>query len=154
MPNRRTVIAGTAAAFLAYPARAILKVNLMHGLIGSFTAKPGQRDALTAILLEGIDKMPGCLSYVVAHDVEEADRIWATEVWDSKASHQASLKLPQVRQAIEKAMPLIAGFGKGENTVPGGRVRAGGSKSMTAVQPQPSPRWLTWAGILPSCFGT
>jgi quinol monooxygenase YgiN len=37
----------------------------MYGLIGKMTAVPGQRDALAAILLEGTDAMPGCLSYVV-----------------------------------------------------------------------------------------
>jgi hypothetical protein len=34
----------------------------MHGLIGKMVATPGSRDALAAILLEGIDSMPGCLS--------------------------------------------------------------------------------------------
>lgn len=40
----------------------------MYGLIGKMTAGPGQRDALAAILLEGTDAMPGCLSYVIAAD--------------------------------------------------------------------------------------
>ena len=34
-----------------------------------------------------------------------------TEVWDSKESHQASLELPAVKAAIDRARPLIAGFG-------------------------------------------
>lgn len=82
----------------------------MYGLIGKMKAAAGQRDALVAILLEGIGAMPGCLSYIVAHDPADADAIWITEAWDSEASHKASLALPQVRDAIAKARPLIAGF--------------------------------------------
>lgn len=82
----------------------------MYGLIGKMKAAAGQRDALVAILLEGIGAMPGCLSYIVAHDPADADAIWITEAWDSEASHKASLALPQVRDAIAKARPLIASF--------------------------------------------
>lgn len=82
----------------------------MHGLIGKMKAAAGQRDALVSILLEGIGAMPGCLSYIVAHDPADADAIWITEAWDSEESHKASLALPQVREAIARARPLIAGF--------------------------------------------
>lgn len=92
----------------------------MYGLIGKMTAAPGQRDALIQILLEGIDEMPGCLSYVVAKDAGDADSIWITEVWDSKESHAASLSLASVRSAIGKARPLIAAFSNGVTTVPVG----------------------------------
>jgi quinol monooxygenase YgiN len=68
----------------------------MYGLIGKLTAKPGQRDALAAILLEGLRDMPGCLSYIVASDPADADALWTTEVWDRKESHDASLSLPSV----------------------------------------------------------
>ena len=56
--------------------------------------------------------MPGCLSYIVAKDPTDADAIWITEVWDSEASHKASLSMPSVRKAIERAKPIIAGFGE------------------------------------------
>jgi quinol monooxygenase YgiN len=81
-------------------------------------ATPGDRDALIAILLEGIAGMPGCLSYIVAKDSADADAIWITEVWDSAESHQASLSLPAVREAIGRARPLIAGFGESFTTEP------------------------------------
>src|SRR5918993_2912599 len=48
----------------------------MYGLIGKMTAAPGSRDALVAILLDGTQAMPGCLSYIVAHDPANADAIW------------------------------------------------------------------------------
>lgn len=81
----------------------------MYGLIGKMMAVPGKRAELIAVLLEGIASMPGCLSYVVAEDTEDPNAIWITEVWDSKASHDASLSLPAVKQAIAKGKPLIAG---------------------------------------------
>lgn len=83
----------------------------MYGLIGKMIAVPGQRDALLAILLESVEKMPGCLSYVVAKDPASPDAIWVTEVWDSQESHTASLSLPAVKQAIARGKPLIASFG-------------------------------------------
>jgi quinol monooxygenase YgiN len=92
----------------------------MYGLIGKALAKPGERDALMAILLEGVAAMPGCLSYVVAKDPTDANAIWITEVWDSEASHQASLSLPSVKAAISRGRPLIAGFGERFVTEPVG----------------------------------
>lgn len=90
----------------------------MFGLIGKMTAVAGQRDALAAILLEGTDAMPGCLGYIIAADPSEADALWITEVWDSRASHEASLALPSVQAAIAKGRPLIAGFSDRVETTP------------------------------------
>jgi quinol monooxygenase YgiN len=74
----------------------------MYGLISKINAVPGQRDALAAILLEGTQAMPGCLSYVIASDPADDKALWITEVWDSQASHQASLSLPAVQVAVAK----------------------------------------------------
>ena len=82
----------------------------MYGLIGKMIAVPGKRDKLISILLEGVVMIPGCLSYVVAKDMRDANAIWITEAWDSEASHEASLSLPSVKEAIAKGRPLIAGF--------------------------------------------
>jgi quinol monooxygenase YgiN len=92
----------------------------MYGLIGRIDATPGQRDALITILLEGVSGMPGCLSYVVARDPNAPDAIWVTEVWESEESHQASLGLPSVQEAIGKGRPLIHGFGARTVTEPVG----------------------------------
>jgi quinol monooxygenase YgiN len=92
----------------------------MYGLIGKMIAVAGQRDALLAILLEGGTNMPGCLSYVIAKDPSDANAIWISEVWDSQASHRASLSLPAVKQAIARGKPLIAGFGESIVTEPVG----------------------------------
>ena len=90
----------------------------MYGLIGKINTVPGQRDALIAILIDGVSGMPGCLSYIVAKDPTDPDAIWVTEAWDSQESHQASLSLPSVQQAISRGKPLIAGFGERFETMP------------------------------------
>ena len=82
----------------------------MYGLIGKMRAQPGKRGDLIAVLLDGTGAMPGCLAYIVAEDVEDADAIWITEVWTDEASHKASLTLPAVQAAIAKGRPMIAGF--------------------------------------------
>jgi quinol monooxygenase YgiN len=95
----------------------------MHGLIGKMMAVAQQRDALIAILVEATGDMPGCVSYIVAKDAQDPNAIWITEVWDSKESHQASLSLQIVRDAIARAKPLIAGFDMHVVTVPVGGVK-------------------------------
>jgi len=117
--ERRGFVVGAAALGVAGAAVAQEK-TAMYGLIGKMLAQPGQRDALIAILMDGTAAMPGCLSYVIARDPTNADAIWITEVWDSAASHQASLKLPAVQAAISKARPIIAGFGERFETEPVG----------------------------------
>ena len=92
----------------------------MYGLIGKMIAAPGKRDELISILFEGVATMPGCLSYIVAKDTGDPNAIWITEAWDSKASHEASLSLPSVKEAIAKGRPLIAGFSDRVVTTPVG----------------------------------
>jgi len=112
--NRRNFVLGTGAALASMgltPLRTLTEEGTqMYGLIGKMTAVSGQRDALIAILLEAVDKMPGCLSYIIAKDPANKNGIWITEVWDSKTSHETSVKLPLVRRAIDRGRPLIAGF--------------------------------------------
>ena len=126
--GRRDFILMAGAATLGVAARPLSALGeapagaggTMYGLIGKMTAVPGQRDALIAILVESVGEMSGCLSYVVARDPGEPDAIWITEVWDSEASHKASLALPAVREAIAAGRPLIAGFGEHHVTEPVG----------------------------------
>ena len=97
----------------------------MYGLISKIKVATGKREKLAAILLGGISGMPGCLSYVVAADTTEEDAIWTTEVWDSKASHEASLSLPSVQEAITLGRPLIVGFDARHETEPYGELELG-----------------------------
>ena len=90
----------------------------MFGIIAKLIIAPGKRDEMIAILKDSAANMPGCLSYVVARDAADENTLWITEVWDSAASHDASLSLPAVKNAIPQAKGLIAGFEKVAATTP------------------------------------
>jgi quinol monooxygenase YgiN len=102
------------------------EASQMYGLIGKVSSVPGQGDALIALLIGASANMPGCLSYVVAKDTGDDSGIWVTEVWDSEASHAASLILPSVKEAISKSRPLIVAFGERIVTTPIGGHGVGG----------------------------
>jgi quinol monooxygenase YgiN len=114
MTTRRPVLAGLALALIGGPAlargMAMEDEVVPYGMIGKMKAQPGKRAELIAILGEGTGAMPGCLAYLIAEDAKDSDAIWITEIWDTKASHGASLALPQVQAAIARGRPLIAGF--------------------------------------------
>lgn len=121
--SRRDFLAGlaTTVAVACNPAWAqTAPQGEMYGRLGKMMAVSGKRDELIAILLAGTVNMPGCLSYVIAKDAKDADALWITEVWDSKASHDASLSLPAVKDAITKGRPLIARFADSAETIPVG----------------------------------
>jgi quinol monooxygenase YgiN len=105
---------------LARAADSPKEAKKMYGLIGKMNSVEGKRDELIAVLLQGTRGMPGCLSYIIAKDPADANGIWVTEVWEDEASHNASLSLPAVRQAIAKGKPLIAKFDQGVTTEPVG----------------------------------
>ena len=84
---------------------------MRFGMYNRLVARAGQRDELTAILLRGLDglRAHGCELYVVNHAADHPDAVWVTEVWTSREAHAASLRLPETRQAIAEAMPLLTG---------------------------------------------
>ena len=111
--RREFVVASSAAITYAFfPSRIVFGGTSMYGLIGKAKTVEGKRDEFIKLLLDGTGSMPGCLSYIVAKDPSDANAIWITEVWDSKESHEASLKLPGVQAAIAKGRAMIAGFGE------------------------------------------
>lgn len=121
MIDRREFLAVSTAAIFGWGLaheRERGEVDRMYGRIGRIVALEGRRDELAEILMEGVAGMPGCLSYVVAKDRENDDALWVTEVWDTEASHEASLSLPSVREAIQKGRPLIEAFEEGFVTTP------------------------------------
>ena len=119
--GRREFVAttvGASAYALFASGETVFGGSKMYGLIGSMVAVEGKRDDLIKILLNGVNDMPGCRSYIVAKDPKDVNGIWITEVWDSKESHAASLKLPSVQTAIAKGKPMIAKFGPYNETEP------------------------------------
>jgi quinol monooxygenase YgiN len=96
---------------------------MTYGYIGSMKTRSGHRDEVVSILLSGVDglRAAGCDLYVVSLSETDADTIWVSEVWQSKEHHDASLRLPETRAAIGKAMPMLTGeFTSQELTVAGG----------------------------------
>ena len=102
----------------------------MYGLIVKLTAVTGKREELIRILKESSADMPGCYSYVVAKDAGDENVIWVTEVWDSQASHDASLALPVVKNAIPQSKPLVLAFDKIAVTTPVGGIGVGSASAI------------------------
>jgi quinol monooxygenase YgiN len=94
-----------------------------YGYIGSMRTREGYRDVVIEILLGGADGLreAGCQLYAVGTDLADADMIWVSEIWDSREQHDASLQLPETKDAISRAMPLLTGeFTRQELNVVGG----------------------------------
>ena len=96
---------------------------MRYGYLGSMTTKAGHRAEVVDILVSGADglRAAGCELYVVSVDDADDVTIWVSEVWLSKEHHDASLRLPETKAAIARAMPMLTGeFTSREVTVVGG----------------------------------
>jgi quinol monooxygenase YgiN len=94
-----------------------------YGYLATMRTTAGNRDDVVQILLSGTDgrRAVGCELYVVSVSDTDPDLIWVNEVWQSKEHHDGSLRLPETRAAIARAMPMLAGeFTGQELTVAGG----------------------------------
>ncbi|MGO4937952.1 putative quinol monooxygenase [Fundicoccus sp. Sow4_H7] len=79
----------------------------------STTATPGKGEELQRYLLEDAEGMlavDNCYCYIVGVNEDEPDKVFAYEVWEDAAAHQASLQMDVFRQLINKAKPIIAGM--------------------------------------------
>lgn len=85
------------------------KQYLLHGKL---TAKAGQRDELTNILLKAsklVSAARGCKVYAISKDENDKNSVYVTEIWDSKQDHDNSLNVEGVRELIMTAMPILDG---------------------------------------------
>jgi quinol monooxygenase YgiN len=85
----------------------------MYGLMGKFTAQPGERETLLGHLQQAardLQDFDACLVYIVSRATDDEDGIWVTEVWRSQDDHRASLDLEATQALIAIARPLIAGI--------------------------------------------
>jgi quinol monooxygenase YgiN len=93
----------------------------MYAYIGKFTATPGNQQALADRLLAAASRMAsvaGCLQYFIYTGADES--VWVSEIWRTRHDHDASLNLPDVRELIKEAMPLIARTDSNQLTPVGG----------------------------------
>lgn len=83
----------------------------MYGYLGSMRTRPGHRDDVVAILTKSGDglRSAGCELYLVGVAADDPDTIWVTEMWRSKQHHDDSLELPETKEAIASAMPMLTG---------------------------------------------
>jgi quinol monooxygenase YgiN len=96
---------------------------MSYGYLASMKTVPGRRDEVVAILLSGVDGLRevGCDLYIVGLAPTDDVTIFVSEVWGSKEQHDASLQLPETKEAIAAAMPMLTGeFTGQEVTVLGG----------------------------------
>ena len=90
----------------------------MWGMIAKITASTGKREEMIRVLSESAANMPGCLSYIVAKDAADENVLWVTEAWNNQASHDASLSLPAVKNAIPQAKSIVTNFERVAETTP------------------------------------
>ncbi len=92
-----------------------------YGLHGKLQALSGKGQELASILIEAsklVAKAKGCHLYLISQEDPNSETVWVTEVWDSKEYHDNSLKDPEVRALIGKAIPLLDGMpGGGQELV-------------------------------------
>jgi len=83
----------------------------MFANAGTLGAAPGRRDDLVAHLTGRSESLAaaGCLLYEVGVDDEHPDTVFVVELWTSRHAHRASLELPEVRESIAAARPLLSG---------------------------------------------
>ena len=72
---------------------------------------PGKRDELVTRLTQrsALLSDAGCLLYEVGIKDEDPDTVFVVELWTSADAHAASLKIPEVRESIAAARPLLSG---------------------------------------------
>ena len=96
---------------------------MSYGYLATMRTTAGHRDDVVQILLGGVDGLRevGCRLYLVGVSDTDPELIWVNEVWESKEHHDASLRLPETKAAIARAMPMLTGeFSGQELTVAGG----------------------------------
>jgi quinol monooxygenase YgiN len=116
--DRRTILAQLGALALTPALANPQEASGMWGMIAKITLLPGKRDEMIEVLKGSAAAMPGCLSYIVAKDAADENTIWVTEVWESLASHDASLSLPAVKAAIPRGKALVSSFARVAVTSP------------------------------------
>lgn len=66
----------------------------MHARSMCFRAEAGAADELARVLVlvsDGLGSMPGCISWIVARNPQEADEVWVQELWSSEQAADEAL---------------------------------------------------------------
>ena len=78
---------------------------------GHLGSVPGKRNDLVALLTRrsAVLTDAGCLLYEVGINEDDPDKVFVVELWTSADAHAGSLALPEVRESIAAARPLMSG---------------------------------------------
>lgn len=109
--DRRTLVQGAAFAALiaAQPANAAAAGSLY--VIAEIVSKPEKADELRALLSAFVEKArtePGCQHYSLLEVQSEPGRFLTFETWADKASIDAHMTTPHIKEIIPKLTPILA----------------------------------------------
>lgn len=82
----------------------------MFSVYGRMVARPGKRDELIAVLLDGFraSREGGLLAYSINALFDNPDTIWLTQLWIDKEAHDATTRCERVAAASRQVLPLLA----------------------------------------------
>ena len=118
--HRRDLLIGggavaSAVAITSSPAAAAadtarLARSVTHGFHATMTARPGQGDALIALLLRApAFGIPDCPVFLIGRSASEPDKIFVTEGWTSQAAHARFFSSEAAQGYVAELIPLVAG---------------------------------------------
>ncbi|MFU7527785.1 putative quinol monooxygenase [Qipengyuania sp. ASV99] len=81
--------------------------GIMFAVLNRLLCTPDGRQTVADLMYGAATSMEQCLHYSIVLDSTDAKAIWVYEVWPSEEAHVASLRLPAVGEAIQKARPSI-----------------------------------------------
>lgn len=83
---------------------------IQHGFHATITAKPGQGDALVALLLSAPSlASDDCPVFLVGRSASNPDQIFVTEGWVSQEAHGRFFGSDIAQSYIARFAPLVAG---------------------------------------------
>jgi quinol monooxygenase YgiN len=111
--DRRTLMRSAAigSAVAAFAANAEAASNGNYYVIAELVSKPGQADALRAIMapfVAGARKEPGCLHYSLLEDLKQPGRFLTFETWANEDALKAHMVTPEIKAAVPKLEPVLA----------------------------------------------
>lgn len=83
----------------------------MVGRYVKMTARPGEGEALSALMLEvarSLHDAEGCQLYVINRALGEPDTIWVNELWRDQAAADASLEMLQTEPGKARLGEVLA----------------------------------------------
>jgi quinol monooxygenase YgiN len=104
-------LGGVAAAVLMCSSAEAAGDNSGYFVIAEIVSTKEKADELRALLVpyaEKSAKEPGCLKYVLMEVIAEPGRFLTYERWTNKASLEAHMATPDIKEIVPKLQPILA----------------------------------------------